>query len=90
MDEVQLRKSAVETFAKEFGADDVLLVQSCGTLDPAEILVGPEELKTEVAEIVKLCEANDWWEGDNKTMRALFDRYWALMNSYGLDWKKED
>lgn len=62
----------------------VLFQGNSGILDPQPVIIGPDELKAELNGLVAEAEANDWWEGDEKNMNVIADRWDALMKGAGL------
>lgn len=62
----------------------VLFRGNSGVLDPQPVLIGPDELKAELNGLVAEAEANDWWEGDEKNMNVIADRWDNKLKEAGL------
>lgn len=56
--------------ATELGVTHLFLGSSC-TCDPQKMLIGPEPIKTALNRLWERAEANDGWEGDEKTMKTI-------------------
>jgi len=74
-----LREKARQLWRSLYPDAVALLESDSCSLDPSLMLDGPPELMAELNAIVARCEANDWWEGDEKVMEALSNSWNQLI-----------
>jgi len=75
--EAAMIKAAVAK-AQELGIT-VLIRGYSYVLEPQIVVFGPEPFKTQMNKLYEDGEANNWWDGDRKTMERIEDDYQALM-----------
>jgi len=81
----ELCNYAKKVFKEKFPHGKILIEGRSSYLDPAKVLVAPAELKRQANNIYMACEKCGRWEGDEKTMEKLSNKWEALL----LKWFKK-
>lgn len=75
-------KAALECWQEHWPKADILILGDPLTLDPQEVLVGPEPLKTKINEIVHLCHTTNYYHAvqlsdEHKALRRRWLDLWV-------------
>jgi hypothetical protein len=84
LSEDRLKARAIAKYKEVFPGATILVYGEKCAYEPQIILDGPPELMAAVNALVAEGEENDWWEGDEDTMKDIRDRFRAIWNKVSL------
>ena len=74
-----VRKVAIKTWHKHFPNGDILVEGNCASLDPQLCLDAEERLKNKINTLYEEAVKIGWYEGDEKRMEEISDKYLKLI-----------
>lgn len=84
-----IRKLAKKEWKKHFPKAKVLIEGRSGVIEPQPILIAPVDYKRLSNALAKKAEEINYWDGNEKKMRTICDKWDKLNEKYFKIWNKK-